>query len=116
MATTLSRIVAKIASADTETSFYTVPANTTIVVIGLRASNANTTGQSINYAVRLKIDGGTAQEIKGNYTGEDGPLPYGSADAVTAGEKFILLEGDELLAECSHADSLSLVMSFAELT
>lgn len=116
MATSFSRIVAKLDTQDIETSLYTCPASTTAIIIGLRVSNANTSGESINYAVRVIINGGTAQELKGNYTGEDSPLPPGSGDETLGGSKLILLADDELVAECSHDDSLSVIMSFAEIS
>jgi len=90
------------------TAVYTVPANTTTVIIGGVVSNTGT--GSVNTEIVMN-DG--ANDI--NLTGADTPIPAGTALSFIDG-KVVLEAGDVVKAKGSIAGSLDVILSIMETT
>ncbi len=94
-------------AANTPMTVYTVPNDTTTVVLGLTLTN---NGNSTIY-VTVKID---------NFDGDDVnflkniPIPTGSAVEVMSGNKIVLNAGDVLKVQTDVANSLDTTMSIME--
>jgi hypothetical protein len=92
-----------------ESTVYTVAANTTAVMIGCNI--ANLTGDQINASVRL--DKATGDDI---YIIKNIPIPNGSAFEFNTGNKIIIETGDAIKIVSDTASSLDVVISVLEQT
>lgn len=101
MKNTLKRVtgVATIAGA----TVLTVPVNTTVTVIGLRASNGSTSEKKIHFKV-----GGTL------VSGANTPLPAASAIDVMAGSKIVAMAGDTIKAFADADTGVEIYVSYLE--
>ncbi len=90
------------------TTIYTVPANTTTVIIGGVVSNTGT--GSVN--TEIVMNDGTNNI---NLTGADTPIPAGTALSFIDG-KVVLEAGDVVKVKGSVAGSLDAVLSIMETT
>lgn len=88
---------------------YTVPANTTSVVIGCNLSNR--TGDQINVNVIIyKVNGNDVYLIRNI------PIPNGSSYEFSAGNKIILEAGDKIQVQSDTALSTDAIVSVLEQT
>jgi hypothetical protein len=85
----------------TETTVYTVPADTTAILLG--ANLANETGSSIDVTVKLA----------GTIIVKDAPVPPGSALGVIDG-KIIAEAGEAITVQSSADTSLGVILSVME--
>lgn len=108
MANTFKRLTSN-AIASTLAPVYTVPANTTAVIIGGVISNTDT-ANTITTTISV-YDGNN--EI--NLTGTDTPVPSGTALSFIDG-KVVLQTGDILKAKGSVAGKLDVMLSVMEIT
>ena len=108
MANTFKRLT-KNAIASTLAEVYTVPPDTTAVIIGGVVSN---TDVSNTITTTISVNDGT-NEI--NLTGTDTPVPSGTALSFIDG-KVVLQTGDILKAKGSVAGKLDVMLSVMEIT
>lgn len=93
----------------TYVAVYTVPADTTAVIIGGIVSN---TDASTTVSTTIIVNDGT-NDI--NLTGADTPIPSGTALSFIDG-KVVLQTGDVLKAKGSVAGKLDVMLSIMEIT
>ncbi len=88
------------------TTLYTVPASTTVTIVGLRgANNDNTTDHWFHVT------------LNGYYiTGVETPLPVGSALDASSGSKIVAKAGDVIAVYGDVDDQVDLTISFLEQT
>ena len=95
---------------------YTVPANTTAVIIGLTISNIK--GQSITADAQIVTASSTGENADDVYIVKDVPLPTGSSIEVMSGNKIILEAGDVVKSGGSNAsgNDADVILSIMEIT
>ena len=95
---------------------YTVPANTTAVIIGLTISNI--LGQSITADAQIVTASSTGENADDVYIVKDVPLPAGSSIEVMSGNKIILEAGDVVKGGGSNAsgNDADVILSIMEIT
>ena len=95
---------------------YTVPANTTAVIIGLTISNI--LGQSITADAQIVTASSTGENADDVYIVKDVPLPAGSSIEVMSGNKIILEAGDVVKSGGSNAsgNDADVILSIMEIT
>jgi hypothetical protein len=95
---------------------YTVPANTTAVIIGLTISNIK--GQSITADAQIVTASSTGENADDVYIVKDVPLPAGSSIEVMSGNKIILQAGDVVKSGGSNAsgNDADVILSIMEIT
>ena len=95
---------------------YTVPANTTAVIIGLTISNI--LGQSITADAQIVTASSTGENADDVYIVKDVPLPTGSSIEVMSGNKIILEAGDVVKSGGSNAsgNDADVILSIMEIT
>ena len=91
------------------TTVYTVPADTTAVIIGGLVSN---TDASTTLTTTVIVNDGTNDL---NMTGTDTPVPSGTALSFIDG-KVVMQTGDVLKAKGSVASKLDVVLSVMEIS
>lgn len=88
------------------TTLYTVPAATTLTVVGLRgANNDNTTGHWFHITVNGYL-------VMGIQT----PLPIGSALDAVSGTKLVVEAGDTVVAYADTDNQVDITVSYLEQT
>lgn len=103
MANTFLRKVAATAGADTPVTVYTVPADTTTVVIGFMISNLTTS------LVEVDIEAASTN------LGTNIPIPAGSALSALDG-KLVLEAADTVTVSCDTATGVEAVLSIMEIS
>lgn len=104
MANTLKKLVGRATIAGA--TIYTVPASTTLTIVGLRAANNDTT---TNHWFHIDINGYLI-------TGAETQLPIGSALEALVGSKIVVTDGD-IIKAYSDADNLvDIYVSYLEQT
>ena len=93
---------------------YTVPANTTTVVIGLTIANIK--GASVTADAKIVSDTSDSETNADVYIAKDIPLPAGSSVEVMAGNKIVLQATDEVWVSGSVTDAVDAVLSIMEIT
>ncbi len=95
---------------------YTVPANTTAVIIGLTISNI--LGQSITADAQIVTASSTGENADDVYIVKDVPLPAGSSIEVMSGNKIILEAGDVVKGGGSNAsgNDADVILSIMEIS
>jgi hypothetical protein len=89
---------------------YTVPSQTTVVVVGLTV--CNTTGSAVNASVYI-VDGAATE----TYLIKDAPIPGGGSLVVVGGDQKVILEtGDSIEVISDAATSLDVTMSIMEIS
>jgi hypothetical protein len=88
---------------------YTVPANTTTVIIGL--SLANTKGSGINVGIGITRSSADSINLIKNV-----PIPQGSTLEFMQGNKIVLQATDTLTAICDVNNSLDIALTIMEIT
>lgn len=110
MANTFKRKLSQdVGNTATQVGSYSVPGNTTSVIVGLAVTN--TTGAAIAANVFLN-DGVANTSILRN-----GPITAGSSLVLIGGDQKLVLEtGDSIYIQSSAASSLDCIMSIMEIT
>ena len=95
---------------------YTVPANTTAVIIGLTISNIK--GSSITADAQIVTASSTGENADDVYIAKAIPLPAGSSIEVMSGNKIILQAGDVVKSGGSNAsgNDADIILSIMEIT
>jgi len=93
---------------------YTVPADTTTVVIGLTIANIK--GASVTADAKIVSDTSDSETNADVYIAKDIPLPAGSSVEVMAGNKIVLQATDEVWVSGSATDAVDAVLSIMEIT
>jgi hypothetical protein len=91
------------------TSVYTVPANTSSIIIGLNLACVTTTSVVADVIID-KASGDDANLIKNI------PIPTGSSFEVLSGQKIVLEVGDIVKVRCDTASGMDVLLSFLEIT
>lgn len=85
-------------------TIFTVPSGSTVTIIGLRASNTDTSDE---HWVTIEV-GGT------NISGSETKLPVGIGYEFTEGAKIVATEGDEIVAYADDDSSVDIHVSYLE--
>ena len=95
---------------------YTVPANTTAVIIGLTISNIK--GSSITADAQIVTASSTGENADDVYIVKAVPLPAGSSIEVMSGNKIILQAGDVVKSGGSNAsgNDADVILSIMEIS
>ena len=93
---------------------YTVPADTTTVVLGLTIANIK--GSSVTADAKIVSDTSDSETNADVYIAKDIPLPTGSSVEVMAGNKIVLQATDEVWVSGSATDAVDAVLSIMEIT
>ena len=95
---------------------YTVPANTTAVIIGLTISNIK--GSSITADAQIVTASTTGENADDVYIVKAVPLPAGSSIEVMSGNKIILQAGDVVKSGGSNAsgNDADVILSIMEIS
>ena len=98
------------------TSVYTVPANTTTVIIGLTIANIK--GASITGDIQIVTASSSGENADNVYLVKDVPLPSGSSMEIMSGNKIILNAGDIVKASGSNSsgNDADIILSIMEIT
>ena len=98
------------------TSVYTVPANTTTVIIGLTIANIK--GASITGDIQIVTASSSGENADNVYLVKDVPLPAGSSMEIMSGNKIILNAGDIVKASGSNSsgNDADIILSIMEIT
>lgn len=102
------------ASAGTPDDLYTVPADTTTVIIGLTLTNVHTS--SITATVQIAsttVDNETNQTVN---VIKDVPILAGSSLELMAGNKYILQTTDVVKVDCDVSGKIDATLSIMEIT
>ena len=95
-------------------TIYTVPADTTTVVIGLTIANIK--GASVTADVKVISDTSDTETNADVYVAKDIPLPAGSSVEVMAGNKIVLQTTDAVQVKGSVTDAVDVILSIMEIT
>ena len=93
---------------------YTVPADTTTVVIGLTIANIK--GASVTADAKIVSDTSDSETNADVYIAKDIPLPAGSSVEVMAGNKIVLQTTDKIQVKGSATDAVDATLSVMEIT
>jgi len=96
------------------TTVYTVPSNTTTVIIGCTVSNVK--GSSVTADVQLVTAATSGENGDNVYVVKAIPLPSGSAVEIMSGNKIILNAGDIVKVKGSVTDAVDAILSIMEIT
>ena len=108
------KLKTKTAVGTTPTPVYTVPANTTTVVIGLTV--ANILGASVTASAQIVTASTTGENADDVYFIKNIPLPSGSSVEMMSGNKINLEAGDVIKIQSDTASALDAVLSIMEIT
>jgi len=95
-------------------SLYTVPANTTTVIIGLTISNVK--GASVTADAQIVTASSSGENADNVYLVKTIPLPTGSSIEIMAGNKIVLEAGDIVKVKSSVSDGVDALLSIMEIT
>ena len=93
---------------------YTVPADTTTVVIGLTIANIK--GASVTADAKIVSNTDDTEVNADVHIVKDIPLPAGSSVEVMAGNKIVLQATDEVWVSGSATDAVDAVLSIMEIS
>jgi len=93
---------------------YTVPADTTTVVIGLTIANIK--GASVTADAKIVSNTDDTEVNADVHIVKDIPLPAGSSVEVMAGNKIVLQATDEVWVKGSVTDAVDVILSIMEIT
>ena len=103
------------ASSGTPTNIYTVPANTTTVVLGLLLANRHSSNVSATVILSSDTSVSGAATNADAYVIKDVAVETGSSLEIMAGQKYVLGTTDILKVYADNAN-LDLILSFMEVT
>ena len=95
-------------------TIYTVPANTTTVIIGLTISNVK--GSSVTADAQIVTASSSGENADNAYIVKSLPLPSGSSVEIMAGNKIVLQAGDIVKVKGSVTDAVDALLSVMEIT
>ena len=95
-------------------AYYTVPAGTTAVVLGI--SLANITSGSVTADVLVVSDTADVETNANTYLGKSLPIPAGGTLEIMQGNKLVLQATDVIQAKESATSSVDLLISIMEIT
>ena len=95
-------------------SVYTVPANTTSVVIGLTIANIK--GSSVTADAQVVTASSSGENADNVYVIKDVPLPAGASIEVMAGNKIVLEAGDIVKVKGSVTNAVDAILSIMEIS
>ena len=95
-------------------TIYTVPANTTTVIIGLTISNIK--GSSVTSDAQIVTASSSGENADDVYLVKDIPLPAGSSIEIMSGNKIVLEAGDIVKVKGSVTDAVDALLSVMEIT
>ena len=95
-------------------AYYTVPAGTTAVVLGI--SLANITSSSVTADVLVVSDTADVETNANSYLGKSLPVPSGGTLEIMQGNKLVLQTTDASQAKASATSSVDLLISVMEIT
>ena len=95
-------------------TIYTVPANTTTVIIGLTISNIK--GSSVTSDAQIVTASSSGENADDVYLVKDIPLPAGSSIEIMSGNKIVLEAGDVVKVRGSVTDAVDALLSVMEIT
>ena len=101
------------AGVTTLATVYTVPSNTTAVVLGCIIGN--TTANSVNATVTVSSDTSDTETNETVTLLKDAPIPAGSSIEVLGGAKIVLQATDVLKVDCDTADKVDAILSIMEI-
>ena len=93
---------------------YTVPANTTTVIIGLTISNIK--GSSVTSDAQIVTASSSGENADDVYLVKDIPLPTGSSIEIMSGNKIVLEAGDIVKVKGSVTNAVDALLSVMEIT
>ena len=96
------------------TTVYTVPVDTTTVIIG--CTIANVKGASVTADVQIVTAASSGENADDVYVVKAIPLPAGSSVEIMAGNKIILEAGDIVKVKGSATDAVDAILSIMEIT
>ena len=95
-------------------TIYTVPANTTTVIIGLTISNIK--GSSVTSDAQIVTASSSGENADDVYLVKDIPLPTGSSIEIMSGNKIVLEAGDIVKVKGSVTNAVDALLSVMEIT
>jgi hypothetical protein len=95
-------------------AYYTVPANTTAVVLGISLSNI--TSGSVTADIKIISDTVDVETNTDTYLGKGLPVPAGGTLEIMQGNKLVLQTTDVIQAKASATSSVDLLISIMEIT
>ena len=95
-------------------TIYTVPANTTTVIIGLTISNIK--GSSVTSDAQIVTASSSGENADDVYLVKDIPLPTGSSIEIMSGNKIVLEAGDIVKVKGSVTNAIDALLSVMEIT
>ena len=95
-------------------TIYTVPANTTTVIIGLTISNIK--GSSVTSDAQIVTASSSGENADDVYLVKDIPLPTGSSIEIMSGNKIVLEAGDIVKVKGSVTNAVDALLSIMEIT
>jgi len=114
MATNTFKLKTKGAIDASLVSVYTVPANTTSVVIGLTIANIK--GSSVTADAQVVTASSSGENADNVYVIKDVPLPAGASIEVMAGNKIVLEAGDIVKVKGSVTNAVDAILSIMEIS
>ena len=93
---------------------YTVPADTTTVIIGLTISNIK--GSSVTSDAQIVTASSSGENADDVYLVKDIPLPTGSSIEIMSGNKIVLEAGDIVKVKGSVTNAVDALLSVMEIT
>jgi hypothetical protein len=111
MANTFTRKLSRsVGTSAIEIGSYTVPSDTTTVVVGLSVTNR--TGSAITANVYIQDS-----SLENTYIVTNAPVSSGSSLVVGGGDqKLVLITGDKVFVQSSASSSIDAIMSIMEIT
>jgi hypothetical protein len=95
-------------------AYYTVPADTTAVVLGISLSNI--TSGSVTADIKIISDTVDVETNTDTYLGKGLPVPAGGTLEIMHGNKLVLQTTDVIQAKASATSSVDLLISIMEIT
>ena len=93
---------------------YTVPSNTTTVIIGCTVSNVK--GSSVTADVQIVTASSSGENADDVYVVKSIPLPAGSSVEIMSGNKIILQAGDIVKVKSDTTNGVDAILSIMEIT
>ena len=95
-------------------AYYTVPADTTAVVLGISLSNI--TSGSVTADIKIISDTVDVETNTDTYLGKGLPVPSGGTLEIMQVNKLVLQTTDVIQAKASATSSVDLLISIMEIT
>ena len=93
---------------------YTVPADTTTVIIGCTVANVK--GSSVTSDVQIVTASSSGENADDVYVVKSIPLPAGSSVEIMSGNKIILQAGDIVKVKSDTTNGVDAILSIMEIT